>query len=161
MSLSTDQQQPLANLLSAELATANQLKSLLEQEYETLRSGNPDQIMAVAQEKESVLQRMRQHDRDRQRFIGRISIATGKESVSAVLESLPEGSPAQKLWHELQEVASALHQQNTINGGMVALGQRHTRQALDILSGKKHDGDTYGPGGEQRGGASTDPLAKV
>ncbi|OOZ37706.1 flagella synthesis protein FlgN [Solemya velesiana gill symbiont] len=156
MTLPEDQQQILANILSAEVATAKQLKQLLEREYKSLSSGKPDQILAVARDKETVLHQMQQHDIERERFLG-----SRQEQSSTILDNLPPGSTAGKLWLELQELAVALHQQNAINGGMVNVGQRHTRQALDILSGKQHDGDTYGPGGEERRDASTDPLAKV
>ncbi|MES9958616.1 MAG: flagellar protein FlgN [Sedimenticola sp.] len=161
MSLTADQQQTLTNLLNAEVTTARQLKQLLEKEYEALTAGNPEQILAVTQEKDAALQQMLQHDRERNRFLGTLPVAAAAGELGKILDTLSPESAASSAWHELQGLAEALHQQNTINGGMVAIGQRHTRQALDILSGRTHDGDTYGPEGEQRQGASTDPLGKA
>ncbi|MCW8906400.1 MAG: flagellar protein FlgN [Sedimenticola sp.] len=157
MALSADQQQQLSQLVSAEYACAQSLLELLQKEQQILKSADADALESISQEKQQLVIRMHRQARQREQLVDRLQ-AGG--DINELLKTLSGSEPA-RLWQQLGEIAARLQQQNEINGGMVALNQRHTRQALDILCGRSGNREIYGARGEYRQMESGKPLAKA
>lgn len=158
MPLSADQLQQLSRLLSAEYAAARSLLEILQKEHQVLKSSDADALMAISEEKQQGVIQMHQCARQREQLVNRLP--EGNSGITRLFGTEP-GSEAARLWRQLGEIGSKLQQQNQINGGIVALSQRHTRQALDILSGRSGNREIYSSRGEYRQMESGKPLAKA
>lgn len=161
MPLTPRQPQQLASLLSAEIACAQDLLQILEQEYQALTQAQTDQIESISAAKQQQMQQLQQRLLERDRFLLRLSLAPGKRGMDLYLKQTPPQHHSQSLWEELQALARRLREQNEINGGIVSLGQRYVQQALNLLTGRSSSGDTYGPAGGHRSAHQAQTLAKA
>lgn len=162
MQITTEQQNHLAGLLTAELQCAKALEAVLKREHDILLSSVPEEITSISSEKQLLMKQLQQQLVQRDRFLLQFSLPPGNPGTDLLLKDQPAETRAATLWKALRELAVALRDQNEINGGIVSLGQRHTKQALQILSGRKSNNDhTYGPEGTQRDGGLSNILAKV
>jgi flagella synthesis protein FlgN len=147
--------------LQRELETGRELLQIIEQEHELLIQGDPEEIETTSERKRQQVQELQHRVAERDRFLARQDLPNGKEGVENLLQQVPSNSPASRYWEELQALAAMLHRRNEITGGILALGQRHIRQALDILTGQMGAKLTYGPEGVQRSGYHARSLVKV
>ncbi len=161
MRTSTEQQQKLAGLIKTELGMASNLQEILQREFDILSGGSPEQIEAISREKLAQMQQLTQQLAIRDQLLTVLRLPPGNEGTNKLIRQLPQEHELHTLWEQLQQLSTELQRQNTINGGIVAIGQRHTRQALDMLQGKNSVPETYGPGGESRTDAIPQSLAKA
>ena len=151
----------LSQMLPAELDCARKLLDTLAVEHAALIRGDADSISAASSLK---LQQMKEFQcllSERDRFLVRLGFPTGKEGIEALLESSTADHPTRENWAELQKIALRLRDGNELNGGIVALEQRHVQQALDILTGRAGEDQTYGPAGSRSNGHQSNSLAKA
>lgn len=158
---STASQQRLSQLLQNELVHTRQLLAILVEEYEALRKPSAEQITDISKKKLACLQEFERHTSARGRFLAEQGRPPTKAATEDLVRSCPQDSPIHDQWLELQSLAEQAQEQNEINGGIITLSQKHTRMALDILSGKDLTSDTYGPGGASRSDAAPHTLAKA
>lgn len=156
-----DQQQQLSRLLAAELEESRHLLEILIEEHQSLGHADPDQITAISTRKRDCLKKVERHYNDREQFLTRLGISSGTAGMESLVRSLPRETTIAKQWRELQSLAKDLKRQNDINGGIVALTQRHITLALDILSGRANTTPTYGPSGQTNHGNASQRLAKA
>ncbi|PLY16610.1 MAG: hypothetical protein C0631_03160 [Sedimenticola sp.] len=161
MHVDPDQLNQFTSILTVELESAQKLDKILDKEHRALTSGDPEQILAAADDKQRQMQETLKFLTERNRFLQSLQLSPGKTGSEQFLDRLPADVPARALWQEIEALAHVLRDKNEINGGIVSLAQRHTRQALDILSGKMYSSDTYGKGGERQSGPSSPPIAKA
>ena len=161
MSLNQNQEQIFCQFLQRELATGQELLKVVKQEQESLIEGDPEQIEAASNRKRQQVLELQQQVSERDRFLKQLALPTGRRGTSILVQQLAPESLAQKYWGELQQLAARLQKQNEINGGIMALGQRHVRQALELLTGQTGASLTYGPEGNHRPGRNTQSLLKA
>jgi len=150
----------LQRLLSAELESARELLQLLAQEHQILIKGEADAIRSISELKQAQIKLLGDQLLMRDRFLLAQQLPVGKRGTDIFIQQVAESSAIEKCWHQLQELAAQLNDRNEVNGGIVALAQRHVRQALNILTCGSEQNDTYGPAG-QHSGRSPQSLAKV
>ncbi len=161
MKLSAEQQRHLIDLLQSELIQADQLREILEREFQALGAKDPDLIDEISRNKLAQMRQLEQLLEQRGRFLGTLGIQQSKEGVDRLIRELPKDDPLAVLWMRLLETGTRLQRQNEINGNLVAQAQRHTKKALDILCGRIDLPSTYGPEGEARTGTTPNSLAKA
>ncbi len=161
MRLSNDQKETLARLLTTELAEATRLLEILQREVDILGRKEPDPLEAVSKEKLSQMQRLARQLVERDRFLTGIGLPKGKTGTDLLLQGMPREHELVARWSELLRLGDQLKKQNEINGNIVAVSQRHIRQALDILSGKTGTPQLYGREGETHSAAQRNSLAKA
>jgi len=162
MSNIIQQQQQLSQLLSEELKETNQLLDILIEEHQALSTSDPDLINVCSNNKLNALQRIEQHHTKRTHFLHSIGLSSSNKEIDAFIKRLPKENMLVDQWRELQSVAKKLQHQNEINGGVIALTQRHITLALDILSGKANiTSTTYGRSGQTNSGATPQHIAKA
>jgi flagellar biosynthesis/type III secretory pathway chaperone len=150
MQFSSEQTHALTSLLEEELVMARAMYELLEREYEALTDGDPEVITATSKSKLEQLKEMEQHLAQVNRFLleqGLTADTRGAEQAITMTGPDPE---VQSRWDELRSMEIKLQRQNEINGGIITIGQRRVKQALDILSGKSGLTGTYSQEGETR-----------
>ncbi len=154
-------QQQLSQLLAAELKESKQLLDILIEEHQALSSSNPDLIAVISSRKLDVMQQVEQHHSKRTEFLAQIGCPSSGEEMARFISALPKENLIVTQWQELQDLARKLQHQNEINGGVIALTQRHITIALDILSGKANVTATYGRSGQTHAEAIPQHLAKA
>lgn len=161
MKLSAELQNQLTELLSAEYVRAASLLATVQRETSLLRSNDAEAILAISQEKKQGMRFMWECMQQRDRWLTQHNMETGTASITSLIQQNPDSKPAD-IWQKLSQTASKLQAQNEINGGIVALSQRHNRQALDILCGRTgNTNSTYGSKGQHYQEASGHSLAKA
>ncbi len=161
MRISTEQKQKLIDLIQTELVLATKLQEILQREFDILSGDSPEQIEAISREKLAQMQQLTQQLAKRDQLLTILRLPPGKAGTDIMMRQLPPGHELLANWEQLQELSAKLQRQNTINGGIVAIGQRRAKQALDLLRGKHGMTETYGPGGESRTDAIPSSLAKA
>ena len=150
----------LLQLLSAELESARNLLQLLEQEHQVLVKGEAEAIRSISEQKQAQIRLLGEQLLLRDRFLAAHQLPAGKQGTDLFIEQAPASSEIEKCWSQIQELATQLNDRNEVNGGIVALAQRHVRQALNILTCHTEQNTTYGPAGQQTG-RSPQSLAKA
>ena len=146
--------------LTAEIGCARELLQTLQQEYRALTRGDIDGIESASRSKQEQMQRLQQQMQHRDHLLRQQGLPPGPAGMEQWLERLDDAD-ATTLWHELQQLAERLQEQNEINGGLVALSQRQVRQALELLGGRSGGSDTYGPAGGHHPGHRSQTLARA
>lgn len=142
-----DAARQLTTLLRQELALCQELKPLLEQEYEILCQPQIGPLNRITEEKQRLVSHMQTQGRQRDLVLKQLGLPLANPGMEAFLARHRDEQLA-ATWQQLQEAAAGLRQQNEVNGGIVALGARHARQALDLLKGQEPSSGTYGRRGE-------------
>jgi len=150
----------LMQLLSAELERARNLHQTLEQERQILVKGDPSAIRSISEKKQAQISALGEQLLLRDRFLAAHQLPAGKEGTELFIKQMADGSGVEKCWNQIQQLAIELNDRNEVNGGIVALAQRHVHQALDILTCQTEKNPTYGPAGQQTN-RSPQSLAKV
>jgi len=150
MQLSSAQKQTISNLLDEELAMAKSMYGLLEREYEALTDGDPEVITATSKKKLEQLQEMEQHLAQVNLFLLELGLTADTRGAEHAIAMTGPDQTLQSKWDELRSMEIKLQRQNEINGGIITIGQRRVKQALDILSGKAGLTGTYSQEGEAK-----------
>ena len=151
----------LSEMLPAELECAGKLLDTLAAEHAALIRGDADAISAASSLKLEQMKAFQCLLSERNRYLARFGFPPGREGTEALLESGPADRPTRENWEKLQKMALRLRDGNDLNGGIVALEQRHVQQALDILTGRVMENQTYGPAGGRGSGHQSNSLAKA
>jgi len=151
----------LSRHLESELKCAQALLITLEHEYDALMGSDPEQIEQVSARKQQQMIEMTALLAERDHFLRQHTLAPGKAGTEALIGHSSDNSPAVGIWQALQEMASKLRLCNETNGGIIALGQRHVQQALNIVTGHTGESNTYGREGNQQLRRSPQTLAKA
>jgi len=160
MHLTAEHQKQISHMLSAELQSTDEMRSILEQEYDILLHKNPNDILSIIEIKHQAKNKMQKHLLHRNRFFKALALPTDNAATHDLMKRLTS-SDTRKLWEQLMDQTLRLKEMNEINGGIVNLSLRHNRLALDILTGHSSEDETYGPGGQSRKGGYHQTLAKV
>ena len=121
--------------------------ALLESEHKVLTAGDPEPIKSASQQKLEHMRLMERNIIDRNLFLQKLGLTTDEQGIEKAV-SAAHDSQLNTNWNELKEAAKQLQKQNDVNGGIISIGQRRVKQALDILSGKENLTGTYSQQGE-------------
>jgi flagellar biosynthesis/type III secretory pathway chaperone len=127
---------------------ANAMLELLQHEHTALTSEDPESIKTASQQKLEHMQLMEQNIGQRNLFLQRLGLSADEQGIEEAVTAAGQNNQLTTNWKNLKETAKELQKQNEINGGIIAIGQRRVKQALDILSGKENLTGTYSQQGE-------------
>ena len=127
---------------------ANTMLELLLHEHTALTSEDPESIKTASQQKLEHMQLMEQNIGQRNLFLQRLGLSADEQGIEEAVTAAGQNNQLNTNWNSLKETAKELQKQNEINGGIIAIGQRRVKQALDILSGKENLTGTYSQQGE-------------
>ncbi len=148
MQFSSAKKLTLSSLIEEELELARSMLVLLEGEYEALTDGNPEAITTISKKKLEQLRVMEQHLQQVNYFLLELGLTADTQGAEQAIAQTGPDNKLQTKWDELRSMEIKLQRQNEINGGIITIGQRRVKQALDILSGKEGLTGTYGQDGE-------------
>lgn len=131
-----DQQQLLIQLLQREVSCARLLLQLLESEHEILARKDADALEEMAKVKQERIQQLELISTQREKqFASFAGVKINKNEQGAKYYQFDDNQQLSALWDELVDLAENCRDKNRINGGIVELASRQSRQALDILQG--------------------------
>ncbi|HIP53507.1 MAG TPA: flagellar protein FlgN [Chromatiales bacterium] len=150
------------HLIDREIACSLQLLEVLQEENAVLKEADTARLEELTVTKQDVLKELDTRVAAHNALLAELGLPPGREGTEKLLDFFVDDPHAEEKWNELQELAQAYRDLNEINGGIVALSQRHVRQALDILSGNGNvAGNTYNKGGETRSLADSQSIGKA
>lgn len=161
MQLTQEQRETLTAHIASELGMAKAMLELLMSEHAALTSGNPDSIKATSQQKLEQMRLMEQGISVRNRFLQGLGLSADEHGIEQAVAAMGQDRRLDANWSELKTTAKQLQRQNEINGGIIAIGQRRVKQALDILSGKESLTGTYSQQGETQFSKSSHLYTKA
>ncbi len=147
MQITSEQRADLSAQIDAELDLARTMLDLLQHEHAVLTNGAPDAIKSISKQKLEHMQLMEQNIGRRNQFLRSCRLTTDEQGIEQAVAMMGDRELSAN-WEELKTIAKQLKTQNDLNGGIIALGQRRVKQALDILSGKENLTGTYSQSGE-------------
>lgn len=133
---------------------------VLEQEQRYLVENVIDDLQALAEQKSACALKLTELIENRQKLLVQHVPVLNPRTLQAWLNSqLPS---LQKLWLEIQNLASRAQQLNQSSGELIQLKLRHSQQALLILNQGANQSNLYGSDGQPSFKPQTGrPLASV
>lgn len=151
----------LARLLQEQLDAAGRLNTLLEQEQNALTQVDPATVETLAAEKQQLLERLEDRERQRLELLASAGYAPGNPGMTAFLRANdPDGVLGAK-WDRLLSEVRRCRDQNRCNGGILEMTRVRLQHALDILRGQLPGGPGYGPKGKPVGHNERRSIAKA
>jgi flagellar biosynthesis/type III secretory pathway chaperone len=146
--------------VQASLHGLRSLEPLLRQEQTALTGKDPALLTRLVEQKLGLLKQLEPsvHARDRlQRAAG---LPAGLDGGTRLVGTLGEETLSAD-WAEMTRLAQAVAELNDRNSQLAMQGQRTTRSALGILTGRALHDETYGPLRRRRPGTSSHTLGRV
>ena len=148
-------------LLEQGLASADRLEGVLAAERNALRTGDPDALQRLTDEKLALLQDLERWAAAHERFLRAQQLPPGRQGSEMFLAGLPHAAEEHMLWRRVRQTVSACRDSNEVNGGIVTLSRARVQRALMVLSGGSSEPSTYGKAGATRSGPNPQLIGKV
>jgi flagella synthesis protein FlgN len=134
---------------------AAQLLKLLQQEQAQLIQNDIDRLMALTEEKASIVARMTTLANGRHRALGDAGFEPRESGMQAWLKSAPATKAISEAWAGLLTLAQSAKEINHNNGILINRHLSRNRNALNVLQGPPQGGNLYGPNGQSMSRTST------
>ncbi|MCB1725323.1 MAG: flagellar protein FlgN [Chromatiaceae bacterium] len=131
-----------AATVQASLHGLQTLEPVLQRERSALSGRDPDSLNAVVRDKLAELKALEPSIKARDRLLATLGLQSGIEGGDLLVERIGDASLAAD-WSQLTELASRVADLNDQNAQLANQGQRATRAALGILTGRPTSDDTY------------------
>lgn len=132
-----------AATVQASLHGLQTLEPVLQREREALGGRDPDRLTGVVREKLSELKALEPSIKARDRLLGIAGLPGGIEGGGQLVSQLNDIALAEE-WSRLVDLAGRVAALNDQNAQLANQGQRATRAAISILTGRPNKDDTYG-----------------
>lgn len=139
---------PLAGVLAREIDLVSSFISLLKKEQETLKSGQPDDLVKINTEKVKLVEQLNQLGTERALSSSGLESAVDQTSIALWLAQHPQEKQSAALWNELIQFAREAKELHNLNGQLVAMYLRQANDALAILTQRQQENTLYGSNGQ-------------
>jgi flagellar biosynthesis/type III secretory pathway chaperone len=146
--------------VQASLHDLRSIEPVLQREQAILTGKDPALLEQVVQEKLALLKQLEHSVQARDRLLKAAGLEPGSQGCTSLVETLGQAQLSAD-WQALTALARAVANLNDHNGQLANQGQRATRTALGILTGRPEREDTYSTLRRKRGGASSYTLGRV
>ena len=148
-------QNPLPQLLAAELALLREFAVLLASEQEALVRGELDRLMPLAEEKSRQASLLAQAAEQRNQILAAQGLAKDRPGVEAWLAANRSAAKAAGDWQALLSLATEARTRNELNGKLIQTRLQQNQRALAALSAANSQTQLYGPDGQVRASSSS------
>jgi flagella synthesis protein FlgN len=152
---------PLQNLIAEEVAQLRNFLALLEQEQQSLVSGDVERLLPLAEDKNRLFGRLAQLGDARGKALAALGFAADRQGVDGWLARQPDQAGVRRAWQELLALAARASALNQTNGKLIAERLAHNQQALSTLMAAANQAALYGPDGQARPLGSGRSLGSV
>ena len=146
--------------VQASLHDLRSIEPVLRQEQALLTGKDPAQLEQLVGEKLTLLKQLEQSIQARDRLQKAAGLEEGLAGGSALVETLQQPALTAD-WQALTTLAQTVAELNDRNGQLANQGQRTTRTALGILTGRPETEDTYSTLRRKQRGLTRYSLAKA
>jgi flagellar biosynthesis/type III secretory pathway chaperone len=152
--------QPFRATLEASLAGLQQLRLTLEEEHRALLGSQPEALEQIVRHKAQVLEQLEHSVTAREQMQRQLGLPAGLAGAEQFVQA--HFSPAELLqtWQALVTHSREVGELNIRNGKLAMAGERTTREALGILTGRGQSTTTYSRAGQADSGLSAYSLGK-
>lgn len=153
----------LAEILSQEQSTVDQLKQVLKQESVALSHHDIKTIESSASHKKRLLNTFSKQVNTRLRFLSTQKHEASELGLSQLLASLPgdHQEPLTQQWQKLKEDFQILLRENERNGLIIHHSQLRNRNLLNILHGNKNQPNLYNESGTAQGHLNSKTIGEA
>lgn len=153
----------LATRLRDELQAVLQLHRLLAVEYDALKSRDLAGLERAVADKHACLDHLRGLIAQRLNDLQALGVSADAQGLAAYLETLPvaERGETVEVWAALTRATAQVHQQNAVNGAVIAASRSHIEQTLAILRGRDSLDFLYDHDTRKVFGGGSQPIAKA
>ena len=149
-----------AATVQASLHGLQSIEPVLRHEQEALTGRDPGHLEQTVQEKLTLLKQLEHSVQARDRLQKAAGVAEGLEGGSHMVETIRQPQLSAD-WMAMTDLAQVVADLNDRNGQLALQGQRATRAALGILTGRDAKEDTYSTLRHKCGGVASQTLGKV
>lgn len=146
--------------VQASLHGLESLEPVLRRESEALSGRDPEQLTRAVEDKLLALKSLEPSVTARDRLLKAAGFDNGLDGGTRLVEMLNDPD-LEREWLSLRELAAAVAELNDVNAQLANQGQRATRAALEILTGRPNKDDTYTSLRRKPGITSRHTLGKV
>ncbi len=139
--------------VQASLHGLQTIEPVLRREQDALTGRDPGALDQVVREKLELLKQIEHGIHARDRLQQTAGFGQGLEGGQQLVDAVNNAALARD-WSMLVELASQVAELNNYNGQLAVQGQRSTRMALGILTGRNAQEDTYSTLRRKRGPAA-------
>lgn len=156
--------QDISELLERQHHNLRRLLTTLDEEHAALADNALPAIEAATAAKQACLLEIEQDIERQTSLLTRAGLASSDEGMTAYLRHHDKDGRLrlETRWGQIKELLHRCREQNSINGRIVAVNQRHAQRALTILrGGGPAPEDCYGPRGQTNPVPASRSLGKV
>jgi flagella synthesis protein FlgN len=155
--------QQLRSLLHEQRDYAHQLSQILAQEHEAISGNNLQDLETILAAKQQCMAQLESGSQDFLRLVHGQSPSNKLDMTATLRHYDPQGAMGLvSLWQQVEKLLSQCQRNNSINGKIINLNQRHIQQALTILrNGELGSESCYSPTGARPSVTSSRTLGKV
>ena len=146
--------------VQASLHGLQSLEPVLEREHHALTGRDPQHLEQVVHDKLALLNQLEHSVRARDRLQQAAGFDTGLDAGGQLVETFDQAA-LRRDWMQLNAVAQRVAELNDRNGQLAVQGQRNSRNALGILTGRSAEDDTYTTLRRKPAAAASGSLGKV
>lgn len=136
------------------------LEPILRRERDAMGGRDPEILSRVVDDKLAQLKALEPSVKARDRLLSAAGLEAGIEGGNRLVQTLGDAALSHD-WSELVGIAGRIADLNDTNAQLAAQGQRATRTALGILTGRDTRDDTYTSLRRKSAGTSRATLGKV
>jgi len=153
----------LAEILSQEQSTVEQLKQVLQQESVALSHHDIKTIESSASHKKKLLNTFSKQVNARLRFLSTQKLEASEQGLTQLLSTLPVNhqEPLTLQWQKLKEDFQSLLRDNDRNGLIIHHSQLRNRNLLNILHGNKNQPNLYNESGTAQGSLNSSSIGEA
>lgn len=129
--------------LEATAHSLEELVPLLRSEQEALSSGDAQRLDQVVTDKQHLLDALRHSLSARDQLLKTLQLPAAPQGCIDFLDGNKAPATVRCIWDRILDLTRELAQLNDRNGQLASAGERQTRQALAILTGRAAQNDTY------------------
>lgn len=145
-------------------ATILGLESLivaLKKEQNCLTGNNPQQLEHIVVEKLTLLEELQHSIAARNQLQLNLQLPIGLAGGESFLKQNKAPAGVIKIWDKLVKLSDEVSILNNTNGQLANQGERATRQAIAILTGRDNQNDTYAANPRKKQGLSNHNFGKA
>lgn len=139
---------PVASPLQEEVGVLQAFVALLQKEQRVLVSGDPDVLLPLSAEKNTLASRLAAFANQRALTLAAAGLTANREGMDQWLKK--QSADTRRLWQEFVALAEEARALNDLNGKLITEKLSHNHQALATLTAASEHAAIYGPDGQTR-----------
>lgn len=154
--------QQISDLMDEELRQTHQLRLILVEEQDAVKTKDIDAMSGTLTQKLEILEKLEKLDIERKSLLQQAGYDNSKSGFESLLQASASSSSLMDKWHKLEQEMGECRQLHQVNTQILEIGQRQVQQVLGILLGNQTDNsNTYDQSGSKNASLSTHTYVKA